>query len=182
MAFNPKDLGAYKDFIDSQAKISKVMSKSSKDFASGIKDAVVAKRDLVKLKKQANKLEKEELALLKQMETLKGEELELAKQKLAAIREERKETDKLLQQQKALSSALSSQVKSVKNLTLAVGRDLVKGVGKVLVKAKELGKEFSEMDDSMRRTAVNVGMVGKQFNMLRKNAYKAALVTDRIGV
>ena len=61
MAFNPKDLRAYRDFLDSQAKISKVMSKSSKDFASGIKDAVVAKRDLVKLQKQANKLEKEEL-------------------------------------------------------------------------------------------------------------------------
>ena len=182
MAFNPKDLGAYKDFIDSQAKISKVMSKSSKDFASGIKDALVAKRDLVKLQKQANKLEQEELALRKEMENLSGEELKNAEARLAAIREERKETDKLLQQQKALSAALSSQVGSVKNLTVAIGRDLIKGVGKVLSKAKELGKEFSEMDDSMRRTAVNIGMVGKQFNQLRKTAYKAALVTDRIGV
>ena len=182
MAFNPKDLGAYRDFLDSQAKISKVMSKSSKDFASGFKDALVAKRDLVKLQKQANKLEQEEIELKKKLKTLDGDAKKAAEARLAAIKEERKEVDKLLQQQKALSAALSSQVKSVKNLTLAVGRDLVKGVGKVLVKAKELGKEFSEMDDSMRRTAVNVGLVGKQFNMLRKNAYKAALVTDRIGV
>jgi len=182
VAFNPKDLGAYRDFLDTQSKISKVMSKSSKDFASGIKDAVVAKRDLNKLQKQATRLEKEELALRKEMESLSGEELKNAEAKLAAIRQERKETDKLLQQQKALSAALSNQVKSVKNLTVAVGRDLLKATSKVVKKAAELGKEFTDIDDSMRRTAINVGIVGKQMNTLRRNAYKAALVTQRFGV
>lgn len=182
MAFNPKDLGAYKDFLDSQSKISKVMSKSSKDFASGIKDAVIAKRDLNKLQKQSNKLEKEELALRKEMDNLSGEELKNAEARLAAIREERKETDKLLQQQKALSSALSNQVGSVKNLTMAVGRDLLKATTKVVKKAAELGKEFTEIDDNMRRTAINVGIVGKQMNTLRRNAYKASLVTQKFGV
>ncbi|MDB4326207.1 hypothetical protein N9966_00160, partial [bacterium] len=182
MAFNPKDIGAYKDFLDSQSKISKVMSKSSKDFASGIKDAVIAKRDLNKLQKQSNKLEKEELALRKEMDNLSGEELKNAEARLAAIREERKETDKLLQQQKALSSALSNQVGSVKNLTMAVGRDLLKATTKVVKKAAELGKEFTEIDDNMRRTAINIGIVGKQMNTLRRNAYKASLVTQKFGV
>ena len=182
MAFNPKDLGAYKDFLDSQAKISKVMSKSSKDFAIGIKDAVVAKRDLVKAQKQLAKLEKEELELEKKKLTLSGEELALAEKRLAAIRAEKKEVAKIVEQQKALSAALSSQVKSVKNLTLAVGKDLFKATAKVARKVGELGKEFTEIDDSMRRTAINVGLVGKQMNTLRRNAYKAALVTQRFGV
>lgn len=182
MAFNPKDIGAYKDFLESQSKISKVMSKSSKDFAVGVKDAMVAKRDLVKAQKQLSKLEKEELELQKKKVNLQGKELDLANQRLAAIRAEKKEVSKIVEQQKALSAALNSQVGSVKNLTVAIGRDLLKGVGKVLTEAKKLGKEFTAADDAMRRTAVNIGMAGKQFNALRKNAYKAALVTDRIGV
>ncbi len=52
MAFDPKSLGEYKQFLDTQSKISKVMSKSSKDFASGFKDAIVAQRDLNKAQKQ----------------------------------------------------------------------------------------------------------------------------------
>ncbi len=182
MAFNPKDLGAYRDFLDTQSKISKVMSKSSKDFASGMLDAARAKRDLNKLQKQANKLEQEEIALKKQLNTLSGDALKDAEARLAAIKEEKKETDKLLQQQQALSRALSSQVGSVKNLTLAVGRDLLKATTKVVKKAAELGKEFTEIDDNMRRTAVNIGVVGKQMNTLRRNAYKASLVTQKFGV
>ena len=182
MAFNPKDLGAYKEFLDTQSKISKVMSKSSKDFALGIKDAVVAKRDLAKAQKQFNKLEQEELEIQNQINKAQGEEKKILEEKLKLVKEEKKATKEVLEQQKALSAALSKQVGSVKNLTLAVGRDLFRGMGKVLVKAKELGKEFSQMDDAMRRTATDIGLAGKQFNMLRKNAYKAALMTDRIGV
>ena len=182
MAFNPKDLGAYKEFLDSQSKISKVMSKSSKDFATGIKDAVVAKRDLLKAQNQLNKLEKEELELQKQINRAQGEEKKLLQEKLKLVQQEKKETQKIVEQQKALSSALNSQVASVKNLTLAIGRDLFKGIGKVVVKAKQLGKEFYQMDESMRRTATNIGIAGKQFNALRKTAYRAALMTDRIGM
>jgi hypothetical protein len=182
VAFNPKDLGAYRDFLDTQSKISKVMSKSSKDFASGMLDAARAKRDLNKLQKQANKLEKEEVELKEQLKHLDGDAKKNAEARLAAIKEERKETDKLLQQQQALSKALSSQVGSVKNLTLAVGRDLLKATTKVVKKAAELGKEFTEIDDNMRRTAINIGVVGKQMNTLRRNAYKASLVTQKFGV
>jgi len=182
VAFNPKDLGAYRDFLDTQSKISKVMSKSSKDFASGMLDAAKAKRDLNKLQKQANKLEKEEVELKEQLKHLDGDAKKNAEARLAAIKEERKETDKLLQQQQALSKALSSQVGSVKNLTLAVGRDLLKATTKVVKKAAELGKEFTEIDDNMRRTAINIGVVGKQMNTLRRNAYKASLVTQKFGV
>lgn len=182
MAFNPKDLGAYKEFLDTQSKISKVMSRSSKDFAVGIKDAVVAKRDLAKAQKQLNKLEQEELELQKQINKAQGEEKKLLQEKLNLVQQEKKETEKIVEQQKALASALSSQVGSVKNLTLAIGRDLFKGIGKVVVKAKQLGKEFREADDAMRRTAVNIGLAGKQFNTLRRNAYKASLVTQQIGM
>ncbi len=182
MAFDPKSLGEYKQFLDTQSKISKVMSKSSKDFASGFKDAIVAQRDLNKAQKQYDKLLAEDLELQKKINKAKGEEKQLLLAKQKVLKEELATTKQVLEQQKALTAALGSQVKSVKNLTLAVGRDLVKGFGKVLSKAKDLGKEFTGLDDSMRRTAVNVGVVGKQFNQLRKTAYKAALVTDRIGV
>lgn len=182
MAFDPKSLGEYKQFLDTQSKISKVMSKSSKDFAIGFKDSLVAQRDLNKAQKQYDKLKKEDLELQKQINKAKGEEKQLLLAKQKVLKEELATTKQVLEQQKALTAALGSQVKSIKNLTLAVGRDLVKGFGKVLSKAKDLGKEFTGLDDSMRRTAVNVGVVGKQFNQLRKTAYKAALVTDRIGV
>ena len=182
MAFNPKDLPSYKDFLDTQNKISQQMSKSTKDFAVGAKDAVKAFAELQISKAKLNKLEKEEIKLQKQLVGLQGEELRLAQQKLLLLQKEKKEVQKIVQENQALSSALSSQVGSVKNIGLALGRDVLSGMGKVLSKAKELGKEFSESDDTMRRTAINVGLMGKQFNTLRKNAYKAALVTQRIGV
>ena len=182
MAFNPKDLSSYKDFLDTQNKISQQMSKSTKDFAVGAKDAVKAFAELQISKAKLNKLEKEEIKLQKQLVGLQGEELRLAQQKLLLLQKEKKEVQKIVQENQALSSALSSQVGSVKNIGLALGRDVLSGMGKVLSKAKELGKEFSESDDTMRRTAINVGLMGKQFNTLRKNAYKAALVTQRIGV
>ena len=37
MAFNPKDLGAYKEFLDTQSKISKVMSKVLKTLLQVLK-------------------------------------------------------------------------------------------------------------------------------------------------
>ncbi len=182
MAFNPKDLNAYKEFLNTQQKISETISKGTKSFAVGAKDAIKASRDLNKIKKDLNRLEKEEKELLERKKDLSGEELRIAEEKLKVIQAEKKATEDILKKQEALSKALSSQVTSVKNLAVALGRDTYKALSKVTVKAKELGKEFSEYDDAMRRTAVNIGVVGKQFNQMRKEAYKASLMTQRIGV
>lgn len=189
MAFNPKDLNAYKEFLSTQQKISETISKGTKSFATGVKDAMKAARDLNKIQAEYNRLKSEEENLNKQIADLEKKndaeskrKLELAKERLKVIQAEKKATDEILQKQKALSKALTSQVASVKNLAVALGRDTLKALTKVTKQATELGKEFSENDDAIRRTAVNVGVMGKQFNMLRKNAYKAALVTQRIGV
>lgn len=182
MAFNPKDLNAYKEFLNTQQKISETISKGTKSFAVGAKDALKASRDLNKVKKDLNRLEKEEKKLQEDITKLEGEQLRIAQEKLKAVRQEKKATEDILKKQEALSKALSSQVGSVKNLAVALGRDTYKALSKVTVKAKELGKEFSEYDDAMRRTAVNIGVVGKQFNQMRKEAYKASLMTQRIGV
>lgn len=182
MAFDPKDLNAYKEFLNTQQKISETISKGTKSFAVGAKDALKAANDLRKVKKDFNRLEKEEAKLQKELNNLQGEELRIAEERLKVIRAEKKATEDILKKQEALSKALSSQVGSVKNIALALGRDTAKALTKVTKKAVELGKEFSENDDAIRRTAVNIGVMGKQFDMVRKNAYKAALVTQRIGV
>lgn len=182
MAFNPKDLNAYKEFLNTQQKISETISKGTKSFAVGAKDALKASRDLNKVKKDLNRLEKEEKKLQEDILKLEGEQLRIAEEKLKAVQQEKKATEDIFKKQEALSKALSSQVGSVKNLAVALGRDTYKALSKVTVKAKELGKEFSEYDDAMRRTAVNIGVVGKQFNQMRKEAYKASLMTQRIGV
>jgi len=182
LAFNPKDLNAYKEFLNTQQKISETISKGTKSFAVGAKDALKAANDLRKIKKDFNRLEKEEKKLQEDITKLEGEQLRIAQEKLKAVQQEKKATEDILKKQEALSKALSSQVGSVKNLAVALGRDTFKALTKVTKKAVELGKEFSENDDVIRRTAVNIGVMGKQFDMLRKNAYKAALVTQRIGV
>lgn len=182
MAFNPKDLNAYKEFLNTQQKISETISKGTKSFAVGAKDALKAANDLRKIKKDFNRLEKEEKQLQEDITKLEGEQLRIAQEKLKAVQQEKKATEDILKKQEALSKALSNQVGSVKNLAVALGRDTYKALTKVTKKAVELGKEFSENDDTIRRTAVNIGVMGKQFDMLRKNAYKAALVTQRIGV
>ena len=189
MAFNPKDLNQYQKFLELQNNISKQMSKSTLDFTRGIADAAKAKRELIRSQKRLNDLEKEELALRERMRTLSGEELEIAKKRLATVQLEKKEVQAIVDQNKALSKALSNQVLSLKNVSVAVSRDIFKGLtklvgvaGKLTVKVKQLGVEFSENDDIIRRTAVNIGIMGKQFDMMRKTAYKAALVTQRMGV
>jgi hypothetical protein len=40
LAFNPKDLNAYKEFLNTQQKISETISKGTKSFAVGAKDAI----------------------------------------------------------------------------------------------------------------------------------------------
>ena len=182
MAFDPKDLNAYKDFLNTQQKISETITKGTKSFAVGAKDAFKAAKDLRNVRKDLKRLEKEETELLEKRNKLSGEELRIAEERLKVIQAEKKATEDILKKQEALSKALNSQVGSVKNIALALGRDTAKALTKVTKKVVELGKEFSENDDAIRRTAVNIGVMGKQFDMVRKNAYKAALVTQRIGV
>ena len=182
MAFNPKNLTAYKEFLSTQQKISETITKGTKSFTKGVLDARKASKDLKKVKEDYNRLLAEEEKLKEDITKLDGEQKRIAEEKLKVLRAEKKATEDVLKKQEALSKALSSQVKSVKNLAVALGRDTYKALSKVTVKAKELGKEFSEYDDSMRRTAVNIGVVGKQFNQMRKEAYRASLMTQRIGV
>jgi len=182
LAFNPKDLNAYKEFLSTQQKISETITKGTKSFITGARDARKASNDLKKIKQDYNRLLAEEKKLEEDITKLDGEQQRIAEEKLKVLRAEKKATEDVLKKQEALSKALSSQVKSVKNLAVALGRDTYKALSKVTVKAKELGKEFSEYDDSMRRTAVNIGVVGKQFNQMRKEAYRASLMTQRIGV
>ncbi len=56
MAFDPKDLNAYKDFLNTQQKISETITKGTKSFAVGAKDALKAANDLRNVRKDLNRL------------------------------------------------------------------------------------------------------------------------------
>ena len=180
--FNPKDLENMQNFLELQEKLAENMRKSTLSFAKAAREAGKAKKDAEAAQKRVNNLEEEQRRLEADMLKMSGEELELAKARFNLLQDEVEQQKEIVEQNKALEAALKRQTKSLKNISIAVGRDIASGTKKVLGYVKDLSLEYFKQDGQIRRTAVNIGLMGKQQEQFRKTVYKSALATQRLGM
>ena len=180
--FNPKDLENMQNFLELQEKLAENMRKSTLSFVKAAREAGKAKKDAEAAQKRINNLEEEQKRLEADMLQMSGEELEIAKARFNLLQDEVEQQKEIVEQNKALEAALKKQTKSLKNISLAVGRDIASGSKKVLGYAKDLSLEYFKQDGQIRRTAVNIGLMGKQQEQFRKTVYKSALATQRLGM
>lgn len=187
--FNPKDLKEYKNFLDMQEEIASRMRESSTKFLSASVDIVKRTRELKQLESEVVKLKQQEEALDQQIANASGAELENLRQQKAQLKENLKYTEGLVRENKAMVTALRNQAGSLKNISIALTKDVWGGVKKVGGGLKRISGElksqflsYSEQDGAIRRISTNIGIVGKQQSALRKNLYMNALITQRWGV
>jgi len=187
--FNPKDLKEYKNFLDMQEEIASRMRESSTKFLSASVDIVKRTRELKQLEAEVVKLKQQEAALDQQIANATGDELENLRQQKAQLKENQKYVQGLVRENKAMVTALRNQAGSLKNISIALSKDVWGGVKKVGGGLKRISGElksqflaYSEQDGAIRRISTNIGIVGKQQSALRKNLYMNALITQRWGV
>jgi hypothetical protein len=192
-AFDPKTLQDYEKFISTQEKVAEVMRKGSLSFAKGMKDAYTAHKRYLQAEEQAVKINEEILKLKEAQKTATAEENQELQKQIGELESVYKSTKKVADENKVLSQALKNQTTSVKNLSIAVGRDLGKAFKKtfsyalsttksLISEVKSLGQLYDQQDSTVRRTAVNIGLMGKQQDQFRKTVYKSALATQRLGM
>jgi hypothetical protein len=192
-AFDPKTLQDYEKFISTQEKVAEVMRKGSLSFAKGMKDAYTAHKRYLEAEEQAVKINEQILKLKEAQKTATAEENEELQKQIGELESVYKSTKKVSDENKVLSQALKNQTLSVKNLSIAVSRDLGKAFKKtfsyalsttksLMSEVKSLGQLYNDQDNTVRRTAVNIGLMGKQQDQFRKTVYKSALATQRLGM
>ncbi len=186
--FNPKDLKEYKNFLDMQEEIASRMRESSTKFLSASVEIVKRTKELRDLESQVVKLKQQEEALDKQIANSTGEELENLRKQKAQLIENQKYVQGLVRENKAMVTALRNQTGSLKNISIALSKDVWGGVKKVGGGLKRISSElksqflaYSEQDGQIRRISANIGIVGKQQYALRKTLYQSALATQRWG-
>ena len=187
--FNPKDLKEYKNFLDMQEEIASRMRESSTKFLSASVEIVKRTKELRDLESQVVKLKQQESDLDKQIANSTGDELENLKQQKAQLKENQKYVQGLVRENKAMVTALRNQTGSLKNISIALSKDVWGGVKKVGGGLKRISAElktqflaYSEQDGQIRRISTNIGIIGKQQSALRKNLYMNALITQKWGV
>lgn len=187
--FNPKDLAEYKKFIEAQENISKVMRQNTLEFAKGAREAAKAQKDYRQALEAIAEVDKKILAIETELKNASGQRKDDLEKELGLLKTTRDETKRIAKESQAQAQAFKNQTLSVKNLSVAVGRDLfraVKAVGGQLSSItgilKEQSLSYFEQDGAIRRTSVNLGIIGKQQYQLRKTIYKTALITERWGV
>lgn len=180
-AFNPKDLENMKRFLDAQDKIAENMRKGSVSFVKIATETRKTKKDIEAASERIKKLEAEQLSLQKEMLAMSGEELKIAKARYNLLVDEVKEQKELTEENEIILASLKKQV-NLKNASIAIGRDAIKGAKKLYKEVKSLSIEYFKQDDTLRRTAVNIGLMGKHQEQFRKTVYKSALATQRLGM
>jgi predicted heme/steroid binding protein len=186
--FNPKDLKEYKNFLDMQEEIASKMRESSTKFLSASVEIVKRTKELRDLESQIVKLKQEEETLNQQITNATGEELENLRKQKAQLKENQKYLQGLVRENKAMVTAFRNQAGSLKNISIALTRDVWGGVKKVGGGLKRISAElrtqflsYSEQDGQIRRISTNLGILGKQQYALRKTLYQSALATQRWG-
>jgi predicted heme/steroid binding protein len=186
--FNPKDLKEYKNFLDMQEEIASKMRESSTKFLSASVEIVKRTKELRDLESQIVKLKQEEETLNQQITNATGEELENLRKQKAQLKENQKYLQGLVRENKAMVTAFRNQTGSLKNISIALSRDVWGGVKKVGGGLKRISAElrtqflsYSEQDGQIRRISTNLGILGKQQYALRKTLYQSALATQRWG-
>lgn len=186
--FNPKDLKEYKNFLDMQEEIAIRMRESSTKFLSASVEIVKRTKELRDLESQVVKLKQQEEALDQQILNSSGEVQENLRQQKAQLKENLKYTEGLVRENKAMVTALRNQAGSLKNISIALTKDVWGGLKKVGGGLKRISGElktqflsYSEQDGQIRRISANIGIVGKQQYALRKTLYQSALATQRWG-
>lgn len=188
-----KLLADYEKLISTQEKVGEQVRKGTASLVTGMKDAAVAQRRYNKLLDDANKKIALRAELEEKYKKATEEEKKEIKAQIALLDVQIEKSKKLAEENRLLAESLRSQTLNVKNLTVAVGRDLGKAFKKtfsyavsttksLISEVKELGRAYDEQENSIRRTAVNIGLMGKQQDQFRKTVYKSALATQRLGV
>lgn len=187
--FNPKDLAEYKKFIEAQENISKVMKQNTLEFARGAREAAKAQKDYQQALKAISEIDQKILDIEKELNKASGQRKKDLEKELGLLQSTKEETEQIAKEAQAQAQAFKNQTLSVKNLSVAVGRDLfraVKSVGGQLSSISGIIKQqtlsYFEQDGVIRRTSVNLGVIGKQQYALRKTIYKTATITQRWGV
>lgn len=171
-----------------QEEIASKMRESSTKFLSASVEIVKRTKELRDLESQIVKLKQEEETLNQQITNATGEELENLRKQKAQLKENQKYLQGLVRENKAMVTAFRNQAGSLKNISIALTRDVWGGVKKVGGGLKRISAElrtqflsYSEQDGQIRRISTNLGILGKQQYALRKTLYQSALATQRWG-
>jgi len=180
--FNPKDLENMQDFLELQEKIASNMRTSTLSFVKAAREGRKARKDAEAAEKRILKIQEEQARLEKEKLNASKEEQKILQNRIDLLNQEKKKQEEIVDENRALSAALKNQTKSIKNIGIAIGRDIGKGLKFALKTAKDLSLEYFEQDKTVRRTAVNIGLMGKQQEAFRKTVYKSAIATQKLGM
>jgi hypothetical protein len=161
--------------LKAQAKLGEDLRKSTAKMAGSMKDYLELQLRLNRSRKEEQKLQEKINKLKEESGGIITDEIREHEQLLKKLKQENKELQKG-------AKILKSQTLSIKNMSVAVSRDLLKGLKSVTKEAKKLSLEYFEQESIIRRTSVNVGIIGKQQQKLRSTLYKNALITQRWGM
>lgn len=161
--------------LRAQAKLGEDLRKSSAAMAGSMKDYLELQYRLNRARKEEAKLEEKIKKLREDSGGLVTEEIKQHEQLLKKLKKENDELDKG-------AKILKSQAFSIKNMSVAVSRDLLKGLKAVSREVKTISLGYFEQDKSIRRISVNLGVVGKRQDQFLKTVYRTSVVTQQWGV
>ena len=151
----------YLDNLKEQRNVARDVEKSLSSWGKALKNSVHVRHEILQLELEINKLQKEKAKATEEEQ----EQLDVTINALEAKKKELKEGNKIL----------ASQVLNAKNLSMAISRDMYRGLQRVGKELKSQMFYYFEQNKAVRRTATDVGLLGKRYEnfnkVLTRNAY-----------
>jgi len=187
--FTPKDFKQWEEFFALQEKVGESMRKNMTEFNQAYKDVAKVRRTLEKSSSELQKTQE-------QIKTATGEELKFLKEKekrlknvvdenkaiLQAIKEQTRGTKGLVNYTVALGDSLKNKVSKGWAISSRLMNTSLNTTRKLYNVSKRLFEEYSKQEDSIRRMAIDVGITGRNQELLRKTLYKTATANQRLGL
>ena len=154
-----------------------------KEVNSGLEGYLKNVEEIIDLTKDIKTIDKDIIALKGKLVGLEGEELEKTEKRLLLLERERAIIDKELALRKELNKEAKKGTMIAAEGLAAMGKGLAKVVGTVKDLPGFFGqfKEFFEMDKAIRTTITQMGVLGKQGDIVRQNIKAAAVSTVSFG-
>lgn len=161
MAESEKDIQRRLDLLDQERDVANKISK-------GLTSVIKANKTILEVKYQIYELDQQITKINKEIESATGEQKKELEGVLEALEKEKKEL-------KDGNKILKSQAANFKNISMAISRDMYRGLQRVGKELKSQMFYYFEQNKAVRRTATDVGLLGKRYEnfnkVLTRNAY-----------
>lgn len=157
----------YLDNLNKQRDVAKDISKSMGNILRATKDIADVEIQILRLNKEIEKVKKD-------LENASEDERENLEGVLKGLEEQKKKL-------KDGNKILKSQAANVKNISMAISRDMLKGLKSVGSELKSQMFYYFEQNKAVRRTATDIGLVGKRYQNFNKILTRNAFTVTRLG-